>query len=101
SLGAAPAPPAKPDKGKADLKRIQGTWVLASRRIGPRPTVSCPDDPDPVTLEVRRNWAIYRSGGKLLSIWEIRLDATHTPPWIDMLPRWTAWDSDDDRPLRG
>jgi uncharacterized protein (TIGR03067 family) len=75
SLAFAPAPLPKPDRGKDDLKRMQGTWELVSFKVRDQPQ----------TTGVHRaviageRMTYYDKSGKLWSEWWLSLDVTKAP----------------------
>jgi uncharacterized protein (TIGR03067 family) len=81
-LGFAPAPPARPTGGEADLREMQGMWVLASREE--------PHQVVPLPLPDRKHWIVvegdrlkYLSGGKVYDEYVLSLDPRRSPKWYD------------------
>jgi uncharacterized protein (TIGR03067 family) len=69
---AAPAPLPKPDSSKEDLKKLQGTWALVSRRGEPTFQIVIagnlmkfphPDDQWAITLDAKKKPKVWDSTG--------------------------------------
>jgi uncharacterized protein (TIGR03067 family) len=79
TAGFAP-PPARPTGADADLKKMQGTWVLADRVVSRRPG----EVPWPVgehRIVVEGNRLKYQSGGKVYDEYVLSLDPRRSPKW--------------------
>jgi uncharacterized protein (TIGR03067 family) len=80
SLGFAPAPVPKPKAAEQDMKRMQGSWVLAFIvKDGERE-----DMEEKVTWEIKGNRVSSMEDGKELHPFFIALDAKPTPRTIDI-----------------
>jgi len=75
SLGFAPAPPPRPH---ADLKKVQGTWVLVSRTFGGG---SWPAEGVRVVIAGAR--IRYYRAGEQRTEWPLTLDAAKSPKVFD------------------
>ncbi len=86
-LGFAPAPlprPPKPDNGKDDLKKMEGTWEVTSLIYEGRPLA-------PSTFSSRvaiaGGWLTYSDAkGNGSSKWALTIDAKKAPRTFDMTP---------------
>jgi uncharacterized protein (TIGR03067 family) len=78
-LGFAPAPLPKPDPTKADLKALQGGWVIVSRTFEGRPVAHV------ITrVEIRDDGCTYLdAAGTFRSTWALNLDARLSPRCFD------------------
>lgn len=82
SLAFAPAPPyrPKPDPGKEDLKKMQGTWAVARRSVAG--SVSRTDGQD-MTVVIEGDRIRFLVKGEVRTEWAITLDPTKSPKVLD------------------
>jgi uncharacterized protein (TIGR03067 family) len=75
SLAFAPAPLPRPDAGKDDLKKMQGTWDVVSRTSAGRPL--------PATLKkvviAGDRLTFYRENGTVATRWVLKVDDKKSP----------------------
>src|SRR5262245_47137700 len=82
SLAFAPVPPyrPKPDSGKEDLKKLQGTWERVRVTIGGRVYSEVGNETTIVIADDRMNYSV---AGKPTNEWVFTLDGKPKPPLFD------------------
>jgi uncharacterized protein (TIGR03067 family) len=87
-LAFAPVPfpkPAKPDPGKADLKKLQGTWAVSRRTINGADQTARSSD---MTVVITGDRIRFVVGGDPRTEWTFTLDPTKQPRLLDRSKVW-------------
>jgi uncharacterized protein (TIGR03067 family) len=75
----APLPKTPKDNAAAELKKLQGTWTVASRSVNGKDRVPQGD----LTVVIKEDRIQFALNGKVNSEWAITLDVTKTPKVFD------------------
>jgi uncharacterized protein (TIGR03067 family) len=89
SMAFAPAPfpkPPKPDSGKVEQKRLQGTWTVSRRTINGSDQTARSSD---MTVEIVGDRIRFLVGGDARTEWTFTLDVTKNPRVMDRKRVWS------------